>query len=225
MKKEDRKVAAENGIPKIKGEAAFLRSIRDSIDAGSHVDYVKHALEEYDEYKRFFHGVFIGCDYDVAQTTVFRFRVEYRLKHPVWREFEIVGNESLEEFAEAIIESMDFANDHLHSFFFPEKRGKKTVYAYSSLAINSRYLEDDPYPTYKTNQISVACIDYAKYPKSVLSSTLAIVTNFPWNFRERARSRSQTTSRSSRALLTFVALVLSSIRTMRMRNNEEKKCL
>lgn len=157
----------EKIVPKMKDEAPFLKGVREAIKAGRHTDYLRRMLEEYEAYKSFFLDAFAERDTDASFSTVFKFRVEYRLKHPIWREFEVVGNQSFEEFSEAIIESMDFANDHLHAFFFPEKRGKKTVYAYSSFVLNSQYLEDDPYPTYKTNQVSVSDIDYAKYSKLV----------------------------------------------------------
>lgn len=61
---------------------------------------------------------------------------------------------------------MDWDNDHLHAFYLPEKKkGRNYAFAYSPYCIESQGLDEDSHPTYKTNCIRIADIDYTKNPK------------------------------------------------------------
>jgi len=78
----------------------------------------------------------------------------------------ILGNQTLEDLAEAIIFSMDWENDHMHGYGFPKKLGKKKFNFFASpYAIYAPGWEDDPFPTYKTNQVKISQIDWRVYPK------------------------------------------------------------
>jgi len=151
------------GCPKI-DEGDFYKIINDAISKERHSEYLKDVIVQYKKYKSVMSDVFLQDD--IPFLAIFKFRIEYLLKKPVWREIEIFGSQTLENFAETIVDSMGWLNDHLHAFYLPEKRGTNIFgYNFSPYGINSQYLEDDPYPTYKTNQIRVANIDYVKHPK------------------------------------------------------------
>lgn len=145
-------------------ESDFLESMNKTIAEKQHVDYLQDVLKQYDEYKQVFGNVLIPLQSKDCQR-VFTFRVNYLLKNPVWRVFELHGCETLEEFAAAIVDSMGWANDHLHGFYVPEGRGKMKYYAYTENAINAPEMDDDPFPTFKSNQVRIANINYEKYPK------------------------------------------------------------
>jgi len=145
-------------------ESGFVESINKAIAKKQHADYLRSMLKQYDEYKSVFKGVLVPLQSDDCRK-VFTFRVTYLLKNPVWREFELHGCETLEEFADAVIDSMGWANDHMHGFFVPEGRGKMKYYAYTENGIYAPGMEDDPFPTFKSDQVRIASIDYGKYPK------------------------------------------------------------
>ena len=149
-------------IPKII-DGDFHEVINNAIKEKRHVDYLKNALKEYEEYKKFFEKVFIKKDKS-SSTNIFR--IDYLSKRPVWREIMISGNQTLEDLAEAIVFSMDWENDHMHGFGFPKESGdKKFDFFTSPYTIYAPGWEDDPYPTYKTNQVKISQIDWNVYPK------------------------------------------------------------
>jgi hypothetical protein len=142
----------------------FYDSIQGAIDKKEHIDYFRGIIDEYEDYKTVMRAAFVQNQ--KAYFDVFTFRVDYILKKPVWREFEVEGCQTFEEFADAIIASMGWGNDHLHAFYLPEKRkGRNYVYAHSPYCIESPGFDEDPHPTYKTNCIRIADLDYDKNPK------------------------------------------------------------
>lgn len=147
-------------IPKII-EGDFHEVINDAIKKGRHVDYLKKALKEYEEYKKVFKQALTDNN---PHDQVYLFRVTYLNKKLVWRDIAILGNQTFEDLAEAIIDSMDWDNDHMHGFSFPEKQ-KKGYFYYTPFTFFADGWEDDPYPTYKSNQILICNIDYNLYPK------------------------------------------------------------
>lgn len=144
-------------------EGDFYDSINKAISEKRHVEQLRGYLKEFEQYKKIFTEAFIPMD--THNPEVFTFRVVYELKHPVWRIFEVLGNQTFNDLAEAIIESMNWDNDHLHEFSLPEKRGKALWYSYSPYSIGAQGLEDDSHPTYKTDMVCIAHINYEKYPK------------------------------------------------------------
>ena len=145
-------------------ESGFTESIESAITQEKHSEHLQHILEQYDEYKRIFRNVLIPLLAGDCKK-IFTFRVNYLLKKRVWREFELHGCETLEEFADAIVDSMGWAKDHLHGFFIPEGRGSMKYYAYTENGIYAPGMEDDPSPTFKSDQVRIGNIDYEKYPK------------------------------------------------------------
>ena len=147
-------------------EDGFLESINKTIKENHDIDadYLRRSLKQYGKYKSVFENVLIPLQVADCRR-VFTFRVNYLLRNPVWRVFELHGCETLEEFAEAIIDSMGWANDHLHGFFVPESRGKMKYYAYTENGIYAPGMEDNPFPTFKSDQVRIPNINYEKYPK------------------------------------------------------------
>ena len=147
-------------IPKII-EGDFRTVINDAIKKGRHVDYLKNALKEYDEYKRVFKESLTDKN---PPDQIYLFRVTYLSKKLIWRDVAILGSQTFEDLAEAIIDSMDWDNDHMHGFSFPEKH-KRGYFYYTPFTFFADGWEDDPYPTYKSNQILICNINYDIYPK------------------------------------------------------------
>jgi hypothetical protein len=144
-------------------EGDFYQSINTAIAEKRHVEQLSGYMKEFEQYKKVFSEAFISMD--THNPEVFTFRVVYELKRPVWRVFEIFGSQTFNDFAEAIIESMDWDNDHMHEFSLPEKRGKSALYWFSSYSMYPQGWEDDPHPTYKTDEVCIAHMNYEKYPK------------------------------------------------------------
>ncbi len=150
--------------PPISGEKSFYTSINKAIIEGQHVDQLKDIIREYEDYRHIMSEVFIKGEREFDQ--IFKFRVTYLLKKPVWREFEVDGYQSLDEFADGIVDSMDWDNDHLHAFFFSSNKRRKTFpEAFSVYSINGPGYEGDQYPTYMTDEINIPDIDYEKHSK------------------------------------------------------------
>jgi len=151
------------GAPPIKGEKSFFASINKAIARGEHVDALKGIIKEFEDYKSYMGNVFVKDE--PAYESIFKFHVEYLLKKPVWREFEMEGNQSLEELADGVIDSMDWDDDHAHAFFFPKENGSGDFMDFHSpYSIDSQYFDNDQYPTYHSNNIRIAEIDHAKFP-------------------------------------------------------------
>ena len=145
-------------------EGDFYKSINTAIAQKRHVEQLRQYIREFEQYKKVFSEAFVPVDM-LANTEVFTFRVVYELKGPVWRVFEVLGSQTFNDLAEAVIESMDWDNDHMHEFSLPEKRGKSLSYWFSPYSIYPQGWEDDPHPTYKTDEVCIAHMNYEKYPK------------------------------------------------------------
>lgn len=152
--------SVQTKIPKII-EGDFNEVINDAINKGRHVEYLKNTLKEYAQYKKVFESVLTDKN---PSDQVYLFRVTYLNKKLVWRDIIIIGSQTFEDLAEAIIDSMDWDNDHMHGFSLPEKQ-KKGYFYYTPFTFFADGWEDDPYPTYKSNQIKICNIDYNLYPK------------------------------------------------------------
>jgi hypothetical protein len=151
------------GAPPIEGERSFYASINKAIAKGEHVDALNDIIKEFDDYISYMSSAFVNDE--PAYEKIFKFHVEYLLKKPVWREFEIEGCQSLEELAEGIIDSMGWDNDHAHAFFFPKKMERGDFMDFHSpYSVDSQYLGNDQYPTYHSCNIRIAEIDYKKFP-------------------------------------------------------------
>lgn len=150
------------GAPPIEGEKLFYTSINKAIVRGENVDALKDIIKEFEDYKSYMSNVFVKNE--PAYEKIFKFHVEYLLKKPVWREFEMEGCQSLEELAEGVIDSMDWDNDHAHAFFFPNEKGSSDFMDFHTpYSIDSQHLGNDQYPTYHSCNIRIAEIDYVKF--------------------------------------------------------------
>jgi len=148
--------------PKI-NEGDFYKSINQAISKGQHAEYLQEVVKKYEEYKDDFEKSFTDKN---PSNSVYRFRVTYLLKKPVWREIEVFGKQTFLDLAEAIIDSMAWDNDHMHGFEIPEaKKRPDTLFTGSTPAFFAPGWEDDPHPTYKTDEINICNIDYEKIPR------------------------------------------------------------
>lgn len=150
----------KSGLPII-DEGNFQKSIGEAIQAKRHVSFLKQVLIDYEEYKRVFSEIFLSQN---LSRTIYVFRFNYLDKHPVWRDIAILSNHTFGDLADTLVESMDWDNDHMHGFS-PKKFDGKTLGRYTPFSIYSSGWEDDPHPTFKTNQVKIAHIDFQKYPK------------------------------------------------------------
>lgn len=148
----------------IQKEKDFYTAINEAI---SRMPDRKKALEaiigEFEKYKTFFEKTLVQDPKDTEW--VGTFRVTYKDKKDVWREFEMIGSQTLESLAEAIVDSMQWSNDHLHSFFWPEKQGRVTRDCYTLFEIGSYGVENDQYPILHTNHVPVSAVDFSKVKK------------------------------------------------------------
>lgn len=148
--------------PKI-DEGNFLEVVNKQIKKGEHVEYLEDMKKDYEKYKRFFESIFSDKN---EENDIYTFRATYLLKKSVWREFELVGDMTFDDLAEAIIESMDWDNDHMHGFELPDPEEKPNrKFAQSQYEFFCEYWEDDPHPYFKTSEIRISDIDYKKVPK------------------------------------------------------------
>jgi hypothetical protein len=81
------------GAPPIEGEKSFYTSINKAIALGENVDALKDIVKEFEVYKAYMSNVFVKDE--PAYEKIFKFHVEYLLKKPVWREFEMEGRGGL----------------------------------------------------------------------------------------------------------------------------------
>jgi len=147
--------------PKI-NEGDFYAGITQVIDEGRHVDYLREVIRKYEEYKVKFEQSFTEKN---PATAVYKFRVTYNNKERVWREIELLSKQTFESLAVEIIKSMGWDNDHMHGFELDEyQQGADPLMTGSSLAFFAEGWEDDPHPTFKTNEIRICDIDYKKRP-------------------------------------------------------------
>lgn len=151
-------------LSKIK-EGDFKETINSAIAEGRHVDYLRAVLENYEWYKKEFADVFTN---NGELSAVYIFRVAYERKLKLWREIEILGSQTFEKLAKIIVAGMKWHYDHMHGFTIPgiEKKpsGKLEFEPTTRLDFFESHWEDDPFPTYKSNEIKICQIDYSKHP-------------------------------------------------------------
>jgi hypothetical protein len=142
-------------------EGNFFESISKQINAGNHAEYLQAVLDKYKHYKEVFNNIFTDKN---NPSDTYSFRVKYLLKNSVWRDFEIHGTQDFNDLAEAVIDSMGWNNDHMHGFDLPNAYGRDDdpMFTGSSLSFFAPGWEDDPHPTFKTDEIKIADIDYDK---------------------------------------------------------------
>ena len=154
---------SRTALPTI-NDSDFLSSINGAIAEGRHVDYLQNVLRDYEWYKKEF-----GLAFTDKQPTdaIYSFRAIYLLKKQVWREFEVRGQNTFDELAEAIIASMSWDNDHMHGFSLAGRERKSFVGDghREEAEFFAPAWEDDPFPTYKSDEIKICQIDYKKIPK------------------------------------------------------------
>ena len=144
-------------------EENFYSSIHQAITEGRHVDYLRGVIDDYEWYKQKFQQVFTG---EHSPHGIYAFRVNYLLKKSVWREFELIGKNTFSDFAEAIIDSMGWDNDHAHGFSLTGRERKSTIgdgHHVDAMMFTPGW-DDDPFPVYKTDQVLICQIDYQKAP-------------------------------------------------------------
>lgn len=139
-------------------EDDFYKVINRAIAEGRHVQYLQDVLKKYEEYKR---------EFDKRLTeknpvdVIYVFRVTYLSKKPVIREIEIYGRQTFDDLANEIIASMKWENDHMHGFeFLPRAERDDPFFTGSQIAFFAPYWEDDPHPTFKSDEICICNIDY-----------------------------------------------------------------
>lgn len=103
-------------------EGDFLESINGVIKEGRHVDYLKNVLDDFADYKKIFEEAFTDQN---SPDMVYTFRATYLNKKSVWREIIILGKQTFEDLAIAVIETMGWENDHMHGFSLPKTQQSK----------------------------------------------------------------------------------------------------
>lgn len=148
-------------VKPVPDEGNFYEITKEAISKNRHENFVKNTIKEYEDYKNYFSNVFTNKPLG----NIYKFRVKYLLKNAVWRDIIIFQDQTLDDLADEIIFSMNWDNDHMHGFGFPFKRGKQTEWDVSPYTIYAPDWEDDPIPTYKSNQIKIGEVDFVKFPK------------------------------------------------------------
>lgn len=148
-------------MPKIE-EGDFYENINKAIAEKRHVSYLKEIIKKYEEYKKIFAENFTAKN---PREAIYEFRVTYLLKKPVWRDIEILGKQNFGDLAEEIIFSMNWENDHMHGFDLKCSKKSDPMFTGSSITFFAPRWEDDPHPTYKTDKVMIADLDYVKQPK------------------------------------------------------------
>ena len=144
-------------------EGDFHNVIEEAMKENRHVDYLKKVLQDYEIYKQFFETVFTDKN---SPDDLYHFRANYLSKRPVWRDIVILGSQIFADLAEAIVYGMDWENDHMHGFGLPKDMTKKNWMFFTTTNVfYAPGWEDDPHPTYKSDQIRIADINYTLFPK------------------------------------------------------------
>lgn len=153
--------------PKIK-ESDFQEQIDRAIKEGRHVSDLKQFKKDFKKYKKFFETqAFVETN---NTNEIYRFKVTYLDSSPfwsstVWRDIEMLGKQTFELFADEIIFSMGWLNDHMHGFRFPDLEQKPMHFACSPYQFFAPGWEDDPHPTLKSDQVRINQVDYKKFPR------------------------------------------------------------
>ncbi|MDD5738958.1 MAG: hypothetical protein PHY72_03505 [Candidatus Pacebacteria bacterium] len=152
-------------LPKIE-EGDFREVINSAIAEGRHIDYLQEVLKNYEWYEKEFAKVFTA---NGEPTAVYIFRVTYERKPKLWREIEILGSQNFEKLAKMIVSGMKWNYDHMHGFTIPgiEKKSESNLEFFEPSTLLEFFAEgweDDPFPTYKSNEIKICQIDYLKHP-------------------------------------------------------------
>lgn len=151
-------------IPQIE-EGDFFETINDAIKEKRHASYLRFVLKDYKKYKDFFIKTAFAT-YN-PRGYIYQFKVTFKEDRKVWRNIEIKGNQTFEDFADSIIDSMNWGNDHMHRFTWLDKELNSCKFSCSRYVIyfDAEGWEDNPFPTLKTNQVRIDDIDYDKFPK------------------------------------------------------------
>lgn len=150
-------------IPKVKDVTSFRKSLQGLKKDKKRDAVLAMYLKEFDDYEDQIKNNFISMT--VPSDEIIRVRFKYEREN-VWREFEVFADQTLERLAGELIESLNWWCDHLHAFYFPEKRrGASLSHWHTNFSISSQYLEDETYPELKTNKVLVGSINYEKFPK------------------------------------------------------------
>ncbi|OGY35214.1 MAG: hypothetical protein A3D99_00900 [Candidatus Andersenbacteria bacterium RIFCSPHIGHO2_12_FULL_45_11] len=163
MPKETKKIKSKLYKPKIENEKDFYNAINRALKTTDHRDALLSIIKEFEGYKKFMSENLIASS--VPSDKILMFRFIYQLKEKVWKDIEIYGDQSLERLAEYIIDEMGWDNDHLHAFFFPEKRNGGIWEWYTSYEIGSAGVDNDQFPILHTDEVLVLSIDYSKHPR------------------------------------------------------------
>ena len=155
------KKTSKKRAPKIQ-EGDFFQVINQAIAEKRHISYLKRIIKDYEEYKNEFESNFSENN---TSDNIYVFRANYLLKKPIWRDIEIYGKQTFEALADILIYSMDWMNDHCHGFSFPERDSNNKRFFSLKYTFYNDGWEDDPHPTFKSNQIRICDIDYQKNPK------------------------------------------------------------
>lgn len=148
-------------------ELNFKKSINKAIKENMHADYFNEVLRRYVTYENAFNSIF--SDQKNTEGKIYLFRATYLNKKNTWREIEILDIQTFYDLACEIIGSMGWDNDHMHGFDLPEKRKPDPFLTGSSLSFFAPGWNDDPHPTFKTDEIRICDIDYKKLPKLIFT--------------------------------------------------------
>lgn len=150
--------------PEVNNEKSFYDAIHRSLKTSEHKDALLEIVKEFEQYKKFMSENLIPAN--LPSNKIFLFRFTYQLKKNVWKDVEIYGDQTLEFLATFVIDEMGWNNDHLHAFFFGEKRGKVVFsHWYTPYEIGSEGMDNDQYPILHTNEVFVSSVDFSKHPK------------------------------------------------------------
>jgi len=146
------------------------------------VSWFKMWLEEFNEYRKCYEGI-VTTENSLSDFYIVKFA--YTRKTPVWREILAKGSDTLDDLAACLIDSMGWDNDHLHQFLPRTVNGQHQGF-YSPLAIKLGYPEDDEdWPSYKTQVVRMADIDWEKWPKWNFAFDFGDDHTFNVDFKEK----------------------------------------
>lgn len=138
-------------------DTEFEEAAKRMIRQNQHRTFMERAMEEYVAYREFMDRALL----DKANTNIFVIEAKYRNEKGILRTFEIKGTQTLQRFAEAVIDSMNWDDDHLHSFWFPDTRKNRF---FGDFGITSKYCEDEPFAKLKTNVVKLSQIQWEDFP-------------------------------------------------------------